>query len=50
MIGKSITDFIHNADHAELLKQFTRPRAEGKLVITEHEGKNQPVDFLAGVV
>lgn len=39
MIGKTVTDVIHNADHAELIKQFGKTSTDGKLAITEHEGK-----------
>ena len=40
MIGKSVTDFVHKADHPELVKQFTKANTstEGRLALTEHEG------------
>lgn len=38
MIGKPITDFVHNADHGELAKQFSKAPNTGNLAITEHEG------------
>ena len=40
MIGKPITDFVHNTDHAELAKQFNKTPTAGNLAITEHEGKS----------
>ena len=44
MIGKPITDFVHNADHGELAKQFNKTPNTGNLAITEHEGKNHSKD------